>query len=154
MSGPKLTRIFDEMVARVSQITQLNGYSSDIGERVFVDNRQPQENELPCAMVSMGVRNSTQNLNCASNCDMTLTVVGYVATDSGDAYLQAIDVLGDIQRAVEQDDPYFGNLLGSQYGLAFESDEILYPIAGSTVIATRVSYSAPHIRRTGDPEIK
>lgn len=154
MSGPKLTRIFDELLRRVQQIAVANGYTSDIGLNVFVDSRLPQETEVPCSMIYMQERTVESTLNCRAQTTMVATVVGYVAIDDNTGYKVGFDILGDIQRAVESEDPTFGNLLSpAQYGLSFAADTIAFPEAGANILAVRVDYNAPHIRKTGDPEI-
>ncbi len=154
MSGPKLTRIMDEIVARVQTITVANGYTSDIGERVFVDNRNPQDTEVPCAMVSFTQRTGESTVSCAAKTTMTITVTGYLVLDDAIGYQIAFDLLGDIQRAVETDDNTIGNLLmGAEYGLTFASEGVGFPDAGGNVIAATTTYNAPSMRLYGDPEI-
>ena len=154
MSAPKLTRILDEVVRRVETITVANGFASDIGLRVFVDSRNPQDTEVPCAMVSFEQRTAESFISCSAKAAMTVTVTGYAAVDAAIGYQVAFDVLGDIQRAVETDDTTLGGLLsGADYGLSWESDAVGFPDAGGNVIAGTVNYNAPHMRKAGDPEI-
>ena len=98
MSAPKLTRIIDEIVRRVETITVANGYTSDIGLRVFVDARNPQEEEVPCAMVSFQERTVDSFLSCAAKTSMTVMVTGYLNVDQAIGYQIAFDMLGDILR--------------------------------------------------------
>ncbi len=153
MPSPKLQRIVDEIIRRVSQITMQNGYVTDIGLRVFVDNRPPQEDAVPCVVVGMQERTVESFLNCAAKTTMTITVTGYDRIGHVETYQRGIDILSDIQTAVENEDMTLDRLLmGSEYGLSFASDNVGFPDVGTDVVAGAVSYVAPHIRKLGDPE--
>ncbi len=135
-------------------IAQADGYYTDCGLRVFVDARPPQEDAVPCIVIGMQERTVESFLSCASKTTMAITVTGYDALGNELGYKRGQQILADIQRAVETDDITLGNLLmGSEYGLSFQSDSVGFPEAGQNVVAGTVTYLAPHIRKAGDPEI-
>lgn len=83
-------------------------------------------------------------------CDAVIVVEGYVKREA-DAETQGIQILGDIQRAVEPGDKTLGGLLDPS-GMKFIGDEVLYPENSDSVVGGRVEYSIPHLRKPGDPE--
>ncbi len=148
----KLQRIIDAVADRLAVINTGAGYYTDIGNSVFRNQRDPQENELPCCLVFFGER-AAETQQCENiRTAMTITVIGYTErlSDSED---QGTQILADIQRAVELADDTLGGLLRGQFGLAFVSDEIFMPEVGANAAGARVTYSAPHVRIYGDPEI-
>lgn len=153
MSAPKLTRIVNELAARAATILTGNGFYSDMGAQVFRDRRPPQTSELPCVLITLNERSAVENLTYRARCDQTVTVTGFRALD-GDSEPIGIEILADIQRAIETSDETLGGLLmGAQYGLQYASDEIFLPDTGESVVAGQIVYSIPHIRRSGDPDI-
>ena len=152
MSRPKLTRILQTVASRLQVISQDDGYYTDIGRSIRLDMREPQADDLPCCLVTMGERTLESNSGCTDRIDMEITVVGYMPLID-QAYIQGDEILSDIQRAVELEDSTLGGLLRRQFGLAFLSSEIYMPEIGANAVGARVTYSAPHVRVTGDPEI-
>ncbi len=152
MSRPKLTRIVETVAQRVAVVTQGAGYYTDIGERVYLDMRPPQTDELPCALVYAGERTTESESGCNTRVLMDITVVGY-AMRKDSALIIGDELQSDIQRAVELEDSSLDGLLRRQYGLAFSSSEIFMPEIGVDAVGARVTYSAPHVRVYGDPEI-
>ena len=153
MPAPKLTRIIDAVAARLADIQVANGYYTDMGLRVILDFRAPQSEELPAVSVFLGERAAESNLGCDARVEMLINVIGYVAKDGGQAYLLGDEILADIQRAMETEDETLGGLLRFQYGMAYAADEIFMPEVGADAVGARVSYTAPHVRKYGDPEI-
>lgn len=152
MSSPKFTRIVQAVADRCLTITEENGYYTNIGARVLLDLRQPQADELPCIMVFAGQRTVQETLNCAARTDMEIIILGYVERIDQPLIL-GDQVQSDIQRAVELEDETLGGLLRGQHGLAYASSEIFMPEVGANVVGARVTYSAPSVRLTGNPEI-
>lgn len=152
MLRPKLTRILQAVAERLEVISQLNGYYTDIGRSIRLDMREPQAEDIPCCLVMMSERSLESNSGCTSRIDMQITVVGYTPLID-QAYVHGDEILSDIQRAVELKDTTLGGLLRRQFGLAFLSSEIYMPEIGASAVGARVTYSAPHMRIAGDPEI-
>ena len=152
MSQPKLARIINTVAARLADIDQASGYYTDIGTNVRRDRREPGSDELPACLVYLGERLVETTNGARARCEMTITVMAYDDC-LGDAEARGIELLADIQRAVELPDVTLDGLIRDQHGLAFVSDEIFMPEIGTTAVGARVTYSAPHIRNLGDPEI-
>lgn len=154
MSSPKLLRILQTVAARLQSITQLSGYYSDVGYNVRLDRHEPHDSDLPCVLVFLGERVREDHRADAAKCQQTLTVAAYVQADDRASEEVAVQLLADIQRAVELEDATLGGLLqGTQYGLSWAGDEILQPSQGENVVGAQATYAMPHIRKTGDPEI-
>lgn len=154
MSSPKFSRIVQTLVDRLQVIEQGAGYYTDIGARILLNMRPPQVDELPCCMLFAGERTVESVAGCQTRVDMDITVIGYDSHNDADALTIGDRLQSDIQRAVELEDASLGGLLRRQYGLAFQSSELFLPEIGTNAVGARVTYSAPHIRLTGDPEIK
>jgi len=151
---PKLLRIVDAVADRISVITADGSYTTSIGCNIRRSRIAPSLNDCPCALVYLDARTSSKtNGYGKSVATCTLVVEGYVPA-SNDQERAGIEVLSDIQRAVESDDDLSlsGLLAHSNGGLAWAGDEILYPESGEPVAGARVEYLIPHIRLFGDPE--
>ncbi len=149
---PKLQRILDVIAYRLESIAMEFDYFTNMGLKVWRDQRPPQADSLPCCMVYLETRTAESQQCEATRCTMLINVIGYAeridpAEDLG------IQMLADIQRAVELEDDTLGGLLRGQFGLAFVSEEIFMPEVGANAVGARVTYSAPNVRLYGDPEI-
>lgn len=153
MSQPKLLRILDAVATRLTTIAPAGGFYTDIGARVRRDRREPTLGELPCVVVYSGERLAAETKNRRARCELAITVIAY-ADGYPDAEAIGVELLADIQRAIETTDNTLGGLLSSERGgLAFASDEIFLPEIGASAVGARVTYTAPHVRNAGDPEI-
>lgn len=155
MSSPKLQRIIDTIAARAATILVADGFYSDIGLNVLRDRREPHGDDMPCLVVFMNNRVASDVQNKRQKCAQTVTVAGYrVLADGEETETIGIEILSDIQTAVEAGDEKLGNLLqGTQYGMTYESDQIFMPDMGGSAVCGQVTYAIPHIRKSGDPEI-
>ena len=154
MPAPKLQRVIDELASRAAAILTAGGYYSDMGATVLLDRQSPHQAQLPCVQIYLGERTQSETRNRRAMADVAVTVVGYRALGEGTSEQVGIEILSDIQRAIETDDDRMGGLLnGAAYGLHWQSDEIFLPGSGESVVAAQVIYAAPHVRLSGDPEI-
>lgn len=154
MSAPKLLRILQAVAARVQAISQADGHYSDVGADVRLDRYEPNVEDLPASLVFLGERVREDHRPGAAKAQQSLVIAAYVKADSRGSEEIAIQLLADIQRAVELEDTTLGGLLqGTQYGLAWAGDEILQPNQGEHIVGAQVTYAIPHIRKSGDPEI-
>ena len=152
--SPKYSRIIEAVRQRVEQISPSNGFYTDIGRDIRLDMRTPQISDMPVSLVYAGGRTVESTMGCNSRVEMEINVIGYLEL-TGEPFLTLGDYIqSDIQRAVELADNSLGGLLRRQYGLTFSDSEIFMPEIGASAVGARVTYSAPHIRITGDPEIK
>lgn len=155
MSSPKLHRIIDTIAGRAATILVSGGFFEDLGLKVLRDRREPHRDELPCIIVYLNGRNADDVQNKRQRCSQAVTVAGYRKLEDGDeTETIGIEILSDIQTAIEAGDETLGGLLqGSQYGMTYQSDQIFMPETGETAVCGQVTYQIPHIRKSGDPEI-
>lgn len=155
MSAPKLQRILTAVGTRAASILTAGGYYSNCGATVRYTRREPNKEDLPCTHIWLSERTAEETQNKRSRATQTITVACFVPVVYGDDDEQiGIELLADIQRAIELEDSTLGGLLqGSVYGLAWQADEIYQPDEGETVVGAAVTYAIPHIRKSGDPEI-
>ncbi len=149
---PKLQQIVDAIATRLESVAMEFGYYTNMGLKVHRDQRPPQADSLPCCMVYLETRSAESQQCDAIRCTLLINVIGYAERIDPSEDL-GIQMLADIQRAVELEDDTLGGLLRGQFGLAFVSDEIFMPDVGVNAVGARVVYSAPHVRFYGDPEI-
>jgi hypothetical protein len=154
MSSPKLLRILETVALRLSGVRRAAGYYSDIGQLVIMDRIPPSEDDLPCVQVILGTRDSEENSSDGeqARAKTTVDVIAYAKCNS-DSEIVAAQLLADIQIAVETADSTLGGMLHRPAGLLWVEDEIFPVETGSNAVGARVSYSAPHIRKYGNPEI-
>lgn len=148
---PKVLRILETIRDRLQVISQAAGYWSDIGSDVRLSRQQPNDVEAPCVLVYRNNRAVEEMSHAAARCSFTITVEAYAERGPDDT-LTGEQLLADIQQAVELEDETLDGLLTQQYGLAFESDEVFFPETGANVVGAAVTYSAPHIRKHGNPD--
>lgn len=154
MPAPKLLRIVNELAERASQMRVANGYYSDMGETVLRDRQPPHAAQLPCVQIYVGERTQSDTRNRRAAADMPITVIGYRMLGGNESEQVGIEILADIQQALEAGDERLGGLLnGATHGLHWSSDQIYLPESGESVVAAEVTYAAPHVRHSGDPEI-
>lgn len=154
MSSPKLLRIVDAVAARLEAISQGAGYYTDIGCKVRKSRREPSIEDTPCVNVVLGTRTVTEARNERQSCEQQIIIVGYLRLMGVETEVLGIEMLADIQKAVELEDETVGGLLlGAAGGLQFAGDFVVPPEPGEQALAVQVNYSIPHMRRSGDPEI-
>ena len=155
MPAPKLQRILDTLGERLAAILITGGYYTDIGARVPRDRRPPEAPELPACLLYLGERAAEETQQERTKCTQSVTVEAFVDLGEADAETIGIQLLADVQRAMElpDDTSLGGELLSVRYGLTWESEEIYMPEMGANVVGVRVIYAMPHIRKLGDPEI-
>ena len=153
MSAPKLKRILDAVAARAQAMLVSGGYYSDLGVDIRLDRRWPPASEVPVTLIYLSERAAAETRAGRARCVQDIPVAGFRPLDA-DPEAIGIEILADIQRAIELADCTLGGLLqASAEGLAFVSDEIYLPEAGENAVGARVTYSVPHVRTMGDPEI-
>ena len=145
----KLHDISDAIAARLANITQANGYTTDAGKHILRGKSQLNDSELPAARQYFGVISSGSEVGQRALQSVPI-VIEVFATYTSDPERTAIGLLGDVAKAVEDTtDRDLGGLLRSP--LTFESDEIIYAEAADCIVGARVTYNAALVRRYGGP---
>jgi hypothetical protein len=140
---------------RLQAIRQADGYYSDIGRDVRLDRRDPSIEDLPQTQVYFEDSATSSSEGARQAIAQPLTVVAFAVIQSQSSEVLGEQLLADIQRAAEVDEvDTLGNLIsGAQGGLVPSIFSITLPTAGSNVVAASITYAAPYIRKSGDPEI-
>jgi len=154
MPATKLLRIINAVASRVQEIQIANGYYTDAGLDVRLDEREPHEDDVPCASVWLDPGEIGQTQNSRQRVTQSINVVAYGVLTGRGAQVDGAELLADIQRAVETDDRTLtGLLLDSVYGIQAQTFEVIMPESGVNAVAARITYAIPHVRKSGDPEI-
>ena len=151
MSEPKLLRIVKAVAGRLSSIDGTGQYYTKVGNSVVRCNstRQFSESELPACVCYLTPRTvgaesfEEQKINSQIVIEAHHTI-GAHAEDT------AVEMLADIQRAVETDDITLGCLVLKR--LSFAGDAIFYPEDAGNYVTVQVLYDVNHIRCYGDPD--
>jgi len=149
VSDPKLLSIIKVFHTRLATIDGTGDFYSTIGASVTRGQQHYNPNDLPSCAVFLGPRSKSSKTEARSKLDTSVIIEAHIAFASGNPEDTGIEVLSDIQRAVETSDSSFGGLLVGN--VTFHRDEISYPENAGNIVSVRVEYEIPHIRRYGDP---
>jgi len=150
MANPKLLDIITTLQTRLLAINgQDKFYHAVTG--IFRGKRQFDIDELPAGIIAINPRTAQADKSIGrSKTNASVSIELYALINEREAETVAIELLADIQRAVELRPDYdLGELL--QGHLAFENDQILYPDESGETVGVRVDYAIPHVRVYGDP---
>ena len=154
MSAPKRLRILYAVRDRLQVINQAAGYYTDVGRDVRLDRRDPDLEHAPLCHLYFEAGEVQRTQNERQSIDQPVTIVAVAPLKSHEPEELGEMLLADIQRAVELNDRSLGGLLSlATEGLQPVAFEISMPESGSNVVAAAISYAAPYIRPSGDPEI-
>lgn len=155
MSAPKLTRILEVIASRLEVVDQAAGYYSDIGTDVRLDRRPPDVSTLPCVLVYLEPAEVDRVTGNREQVALSITVEAFAHLKPGGHFEgQGVELLSDIQKAVELADDTLGGLVsGANQGIRPASFETALPEQGVNAVSARITYAVPYIRKSGDPEI-
>lgn len=89
----------DAFRAAVASITRANGYSEDLGVRVYDFDAAPQNAITPCALLHEGEEAVVERQWYRYTRTLALSVLGVVAYSGADPAGKARELIADIQRA-------------------------------------------------------
>lgn len=154
MSSPKILRILEIVADRVARISPGEGYFSNIGCDVRLDQREPELVDLPCALVFLSPAEIVDAQNRRAVVEQSITVIGYVAPGAQAAQVAGWQVIADLQRAIEIDSNTLVGLIHQSRGdLIPQSFAVTLPDPGVNAVAAQITYAAPTVRLSGDPEL-
>lgn len=154
MPSPKRLRILYALRERLRVINQAAGYYTDVGRDVRLDRRDPDYEEAPLCHLYFETGEVSAAQNERTRIGQPVTIVAVAKLKSNEPEELGEFLLADIQRAIELDDRTLGGLLSrAAEGLQPVAFEISMPDSGSDIVAAAISYAAPYIRTSGDPEI-
>lgn len=151
MAASLRQQIIEAFLARIQRITVENGYDTNAGERVFLgESPELGEDDPPNAIAIVIGETSPQyqGMNVFETIPFEFQALAKVA-DLDFPYIATEVILGDIIRAVEQDDRTLGGLVTRQIELG--TIRTLPREPGMTTVGMSVTYFAPHVRSWGRP---
>ncbi|RLA21065.1 MAG: hypothetical protein DRQ61_09050 [Gammaproteobacteria bacterium] len=148
MSDPKALLILKEIQARLQVIDGSGLYFTRIGRTVIRGQRRFSENELPASACFMAPRSLESESGERAKMAASVVIEAHHATGTHPEDT-ALQMLADIQRAVELDDETLGRLLTGR--LAWAGDQVSYPEEAGGFVSVQAVYLIPHIRHYGDP---
>lgn len=134
MSDSKRKRAIAAMVARLQEITEDNGYSSDAGEHVFIGENPtlgPDDAEAVLAVIVQPVFPSFQNEHLLERLPLEIQAL---APAGSVPYESMEDALADVKKAIELRDEDLDEDDARRFGTAVQRDGIE---RGITQIAER-----------------
>lgn len=145
----KLLSILKAIQSRLEAVDGTGSFNTKIGQTVIRGQRQFSENELPASVCFMPGRSVEAEAGERAKLGSTVVIESHHTTGEHPEDT-AIEMLADIQRAVELEDDTLGGLLRGR--LSFVSDLISYPEDAGSYVSVQVVYSIPHVRHYGDPD--
>lgn len=150
MAEPKLLTILKTLQTRLKEINGQGDFYHNLN-KIERAKRQFSEDELPAGVILFGGRDVERSVESArSKMNASVSIELYAEVNNREAEDVAIELLADIQRAIELEDTFLNGLLRSQ--LSFERESILYPEESGETVGVRVEYAIPHVRRYGNPD--
>lgn len=147
----KLQDIIEAIETRLASIDGTGSYNTKAGENIVRGKRTFDEPEMPACCLYLGPRSADITQGERQRVLSTVVIEAHSLVGTSNPGDIGIQLLSDIQRAVEDGDNM--NLTKKLAGsLLWESDEISYPDDAGRFVAVQVVYNTPHVRRYGDPE--
>lgn len=88
-----------DFLARVSVITTVNGYRTNIGSKVLRSRKKVDDDELPAVVVFPGVENA-QNAYGKTSCKMTMRIEGIARFGTTDPQVMSEMILADLKKCI------------------------------------------------------
>lgn len=158
MADSRRLQIIEALKARVEQITTANGFNTDAGEHVFVNELPTFGKDDPPVAIVMLVREDHIGDLQLGNIPLILPIdfVALAAPTLDEPWKAVEQVLADIKTAIELEDRSLGGLLtggrNNPEGLMRGTTEPFYRQNGSEVAGTLITYAATYAEAWSAPE--
>lgn len=141
--------ILAALMTRVQAITIAHGYATDAGDQVFL-GEAPQlgENDPPTA-IALVVEDDDVNSQGFLTVTLPIAVQALAKADLDAPWLAIEAVLGDVKRAIEQDDRSLGGVLKGE--LERGSTRTVPRAPGSSTVGVSVTYRCRYVELWGAP---
>lgn len=155
-------RILQALLAQLQAITEGNGYTTNAGHQVFLGalpELGPDDPAIAMALIAQpdDVAPHLNNIKLRLQVDIVVAArmdPGSVASwNTG--WMVVEDMLGDVKRAMEQDNHNLGGLLvpgRNSLGLERGTTEPYQRQPGSPVMGFLITYICPYVEAWGHPE--
>lgn len=158
MADPRRLRIIEALKARAERITVANGFRTNAGQQVLLNELPafgPDDAEIAIVMLVQEDQISDKQVGKISIV-LPVDFVALVKPDVEEPWVIAEQVLADIKEAVELEDRSLGGLLSgglnNPEGLMRGTTEVYPRQTGSEVAGLLVSYGCHYRESWGRPE--
>lgn len=144
-------QILEQLFARVQLIRTEHGYKTDAGRLVFLGEAfelGPDDPDVAIAIVVLD-DDPTQRAEKV-HIDLPIDFRALAKADQDQPWLAVEDIIGDIKRAVEQEDRTLGKLVNHP-GLERRPTRTLPRAPGSETVGASLVYLAPYSEVWGAP---
>jgi hypothetical protein len=148
---PKRQQILEALAERLGAISVENGYLTNAGERVYLGETPELGNDDPVNAIAIVVQDTDtryQGMQVLESIPIEIQALAR-AENLDAAYLSSESILGDIIRAVEQEDRTLGGLVKQQIQLG--STRTLPREPGMTTVGIGITYRTDFTRAWGQP---
>lgn len=150
MAVPMRQRILEAFMARIQQITVENGYETDAGSRVYLGETPELGEDDPINAIAIIVGDTEPQYQGAQVLErLPVEIQALAKADLDQPYIAAEVILGDIVRAVEQEDRTLGGVVKRQIEVG--PTRTMRRESGMTTVGISITYYAPFTRVFGRP---
>lgn len=139
------------IASRASLVTQVNGYATGIGARVFRGRMSLNKEDLPCIVLIEGDETVIDQKNSKVNVDTTFVLEGHDFCDPEHPNDKGHLIVTDLKRAIFGDDLTFGGRLKSKDEVKYQGKAIGQRPEGGDIIAASISFSIAQVEDLANP---
>lgn len=144
------TTLTENIRSSIAQIDVANGYATKVGTSVLVGQRQANETETPCIVLTPGAEAPADNTGASGSVVIDYTISAYsnrletpIADMTDDPYAEhaVVDaMLADIRKAVEGDGQTLCPVGGAR-SIAYAGADPVYHEGGGEICGVTVRYN-------------
>ena len=157
MSTPTSRRqkILEWFLAHLQTITVRNGFRTDAGERIYLNEIPelgPDDPDVAIALTAEPDETSVNLMHVVIRLPLKIHAIAKVTLDDPvQPWIAAEQVLSDVKEAIEQTDRTLGGLVLNR--IERDQTETLPRVAGSLTVGVTIGYIAPYKERWGNPAL-
>lgn len=141
--------VIQDLVARAAEITQDNGYATDIGANVFRARKSLDPSDLPAVVIFPGIEEAVHQYGGLS-CTMPVRIEGVMLYESENPSVVSEKILGDLKMCFLGDDwsrspDYIDKIVYTRGG----TDD--YPEEGQVSVGAMIQIDVGYASRLDDP---
>lgn len=141
--------VIQGLVARAAEITQDNGYATDIGANVFRARKNLDPSDLPAVVIFPGIEEAAHQYGGLS-CTMPVRIEGVMLFEGENPSVVSEKILGDLKKCFLGDDwsrspDYVDKIVYTRGG----TDD--YPEEGQVSVGAMIQIDVGYASRLDDP---
>lgn len=137
--------------SRIAQITEANGYETDIGSRVLRGARKVDDSWVPCAVLIEGmdkVENGPSSKTASAKVEQHYVLGGYTRCDAQNPNDAAHKIIRDLKKAIFSD----GTTLGGKVAkVEYKGRDIGPRTDGINIVFAIVEIAVTYVENLGEP---